>query len=323
MKNKLIIASALMLSFFYCGTIFAQHSTVKKSNLKTMDYSELIRKHASEFHRNFSTGDFDKNGPLVDPKIYVNSNAAIVIGRDKFVERIKRYHTPFPKLQLKDRIVLVDGNVVGLWYVLQGTQDGPYGTIPASGNKVNVYAAEFFTMDDKGLMKELLTITQLGRLVKQIKGEEKVAAYEKIELLPIKKTDAPYKKMLKDNIEAYVADFNTRDWNALNNLLADDVHVAWNGKEGVGKQAVQDGMSMYTTAMPDLTWHLDRNVVEGDRGALAYTLNGHTEKMGADGIPMSKAVEAREGVHLQFNEKGKIINVVVISNSDEIEAQIK
>ena len=47
------------------------------------------------------------------------------------------------------------------------------------------------------------------------------------------------------------------------------------------------------------------------------------EKMGDDGIPMSKSIEAKETVQFQFNEKGKIIAMVVISNPDEIEAALK
>lgn len=99
------------------------------------EYTEQVRSNATTFHKNFTTGDFDKNGPLVNEKIYVNSNNAIVIGRDNFVQRIKRFSIPFPTLALRDKVILVDGNEVGLLYVMQGTQNGPYGPISASGNK--------------------------------------------------------------------------------------------------------------------------------------------------------------------------------------------
>lgn len=172
------------------------------------DYSEKVRENATTFHQNFSTGDFEKNGPLVDKKIYVNSNNAVVIGRENFVKRIKRFHTPFPALALRDRIIIVDENEVGLLYIMQGAQDGPYGSIPASGNKINVYAAEFFTMDDEVEMKELLTITQLDQLKSQLTGEQKVDEYEEVTLLPIKKTTPEYKYMLKNKLDAYVQNFN-------------------------------------------------------------------------------------------------------------------
>jgi predicted ester cyclase len=282
-------------------------------------YSEKVRVNATNFHQNFSTGEFEKNGALVNNKIYVNSNNAIVIGKDKFVTRIKRFHTPFPTLKLKDRIIIVDENNVGLLYIMQGAQDGPYGAIPPGGKKINVYAAEFFTMDDEAKMKELLTITQLDHLVKQIKGEGNVE-YETVSLLPIAKSDVKNKKLLKKTIESYVQNFNSRDWNALDALLDDKVKVNWNGKMGIGKQAVKEGLNKYTTILPDLTFHLERNVVEGNRGALAYTMIGISN---ADNKSQTKRVEAKEGAHFLFNKAGKIIEMVVVSNTDDIQNQLK
>src|ERR1700744_639141 len=77
-------------------------------------YTEKVRSNASAFHRNFSSGSFEKNGPLVTENIYVNSNNAVVIGRENFVKRIRRYKTPFPGLQMKDRIILVEGNIAAV-----------------------------------------------------------------------------------------------------------------------------------------------------------------------------------------------------------------
>ncbi|MCS3868167.1 putative ester cyclase [Chryseobacterium ginsenosidimutans] len=301
-------------------TLFATcFASINAQNTDTK-YSEKVRVNATNFHQNFSTGDFDKNGPLVNDKIYVNSNNAIVIGRDKFVARIKRFHTPFPTLKLKDRIIIVDENNVGLLYIMQGTQDGPYGAIPPGGKKINVYAAEFFTMDDEAKMKELLTITQLDHLVKQIKGDENVNEYETVSMLPIAKSDVKNKKLLKKAIESYVQNFNSRDWNALDALLDNNVKVNWNGKIGAGKQAVKEGLNKYTTILPDLTFHLERNVVEGNRGALAYTMIGISN---ADNKSQTKRVEAKEGAHFLFNKAGKIIEMVVVSNTDDIQNQLK
>jgi len=315
---------ANLLKFLLLLTALTAVAGVRAQNADTA-YTEKVRTNASTFHKNFSSGEFEKNGPLVNVKIYVNSNTSIVIGRENFVTRIKRFHIPFPRLALRDRIILVDGNQVGLLYIMQATQDGPYGPIKATGRKINVYAAEFFIMDDEALMKELLTITQLDQLVRQIKGDETVAGYEPVTLLPIAASTPERKKILKANIESYVQDFNTRDWAAFDGLLADNVQVNWNGKISTGKQAVKDGLNNYTTLLPDLTFHVERNIVEGDRGALAYTMIGtHTDtsKMLPNGQAATKRIEAKEGVHLQFDPAGKIIAITTVSNSDELKSQL-
>jgi predicted ester cyclase len=138
--------------------------------------------------------------------------------------------------------------------------------------------------------------------------------------LPIAKSDVKNKKLQKKTIESYVQNFNSRDWNALDALLDDKVKVNWNGKMGIGKQAVKEGLNKYTTILPDLTFHLERNVVEGNRGALAYTMIGISN---ADNKSQTKRVEAKEGAHFLFNKAGKIIEMVVVSNTDDIQNQLK
>lgn len=316
--NKNFKLFTILVAFL--ATVNAQAQSTDKK------YTEKVRTNASTFHHNFSTGEFEKNGPLVNEKIYVNSNNAIVIGRDNFVQRIKRYHTPFPALTLNDRVVIVDENQVALLYIMQGTQDGPYGSIPASGNKINVYAAEFFTMDDDAKMKELLTITQLDQLKRQITGEQKIDTYEKVTLLPIKKTDAGYKHLLKNKVDAYVQNFNTRDWNAFATMFDDHVEMNINGKMLNGVQAIISALKNRIETLPDVTYHLTRNVVEGDRGALAYDVIANYPipgKTTENNKPATKTIMSKEGVHLQFNDAGKIIKAVIVFNSDDLKDQMK
>jgi predicted ester cyclase len=134
---------------------------VVKAAETTGGYHDLARKNASTFHKNFSAGNFDKNGDLVTPDIDVDSNNFKLMGRDKFVERIKRYSGPFPGMQLKDRIIIVDGNKAAVHYILQGEHKGPFGEIPATGNKIEAMSGEIYEFDDHALMKKLITITKL------------------------------------------------------------------------------------------------------------------------------------------------------------------
>lgn len=313
-KQRLILQGSVLAIVMFAMQAGAQN--------RDPGYSEKVRQNASTFHKNFSTGEFDKNGSLVNEKIYVNSNNAIVIGRDKFVQRIKRFSVPFPKLSLRDRIVIVDENQVGLLYIMQGVQDGPYGPIPASGNKINVYAAEFFTMDDSALMKELLTITQLDQLTRQIKGVDKVEAYEEVSLLSTnKKTNAAHKKILKNALDGYVQNFNTRDWKTLAAQFAKNVNINVNGKQVPSVQALVDMLEQRITLLSDMTYHLDRNVVEGDRGAIAYTVNAIHTPQGENAE--AKTVMSREGIHFRFNADNKIEDMVIIYNGDDISNQLR
>jgi predicted ester cyclase len=240
------------------------------------------------------------------------------------VQRIKRYHTPFPNLALRDRVVIVDGNQVALLYIMQGAQTGPFGDIPPSGNKINVYAAEFFTMDDNALMKELLTITQLDQLKRQITGQDKLKDYEAVTLLPIKQTDATYKSMLKNKLDAYVQHFNTRNWEALAAMFAENADIKINGTPYKGVTALISQLKKTAAKVPNITYHLIRNVAEGDRGSIAYEVNGTVSGHGADGTHTEASIQdVKQGVHFQFNEKGKITNMVSVYNSEDFNNQLK
>jgi len=306
MKNKFFI-TALFLSALFCS---AQNTNNK--------YSESVRENASTFHKNFSTGEFEKNGPLVDEKIYVNSNNSIVIGRDNFVERIKRFHTPFPTLKLRDKIIIVDENQVGLLYAMEGTQDGPFGTIPASGNKINVYAAEFFTMNEDAKMKELLTITQLDQLKNQILGNEKIVDFEQISLLPIKTTDLKYKKELKHKLDLYVQNFNSRDWVAMEKMFSPDADILINGKKVKNSKQLVDNLNKMISVIPNITFHQTRNIVEGDRGAVAYEINGSYNVMENGKSVEVNLRDIKQGAHFQFNSKGFITNAIIVYNSEDL-----
>jgi hypothetical protein len=104
----------------------------------------LFRANAPKFHRNFSAGRFEMNGPLVTEDIDVDSNNVKLVGRDNFVRRIERYSIPLPRLKLRDRVIVVDGNVAAVNYVLQGRHGGPYGKIAATGNRIEAMSGEVF-----------------------------------------------------------------------------------------------------------------------------------------------------------------------------------
>lgn len=316
MKKLLFLLSTVLI----LGSCKQNNQDLSATTEKTDSaYTNLVRKNGAQFHINFSAGKFDENGKLVTEDIYVNSNNAILVGGDNFVKRIERYKGPFPGLKLTDRIVIVEDNVAAVHYILQGEQKGPYGDIPPSGNKVEAMSAEFFVMDENGLMKDLLTITQIDKLVAQSKGEEKLKEYQKVTLYPV--DHSVPKAVSEKTTDMYLRHFNIRNLDALKGLLAADVKVNWNGEMLNGADAFMEKLKSRIASFSNITYQLDRSVTEGNRSSIGYTMIGkhdgaYTYK-NTTYQPTQKDFQIREAIHFEIGADGKIKSMIVISNQDE------
>lgn len=279
-------------------------------------YEALVRKNSSQFHKNFSAGRFADNGPLTTEDIYVNSNGTIVVGRDKFVGRLTRYEKPFPGLAVNDRIMIVDGNVVAFHYLMQATHLGKLGDLEPTGNKVEAMSSEFFTMDENGLMKDLITTSQVDKFLATASGEEKIEEHQKVTLYPIDHNVS--KTVTEKAADLYLRHFNFRNWGALSELLSEDVQANWNSDKVSGKAAVIEKMKERLTPFPDLTYQLDRSAAEGNRAAIGYTIHGTHSGVftykGKTYPATGKAVQTRETQFLEVTADGKIASVITISD---------
>ncbi|MCH5598895.1 nuclear transport factor 2 family protein [Niabella ginsengisoli] len=279
-------------------------------------YEALVRKNSSQFHKNFTAGDFDKNGPLVTEDIHVNSNGTIVVGRDKFVGRLSRYEVPFPGLAVNDRIKIVDGNTVAFHYLMQAEHKGKFGDLEPTGNKVEAMSSEFFTMDENGLMKDLITTSQVDKFLATASGEEKITEHQKVTLYPI--DHSVPRAVSAKAADLYLRHFNFRDWEAMKALLSDDVEANWNSDKVSGKDAVIAKMQERLTPFSDLTYELIRHAVEGNRAAIGYTLqgthNGVFTYKGKTYQPTGKTVETKETQFLEVTADGKIKAIITISD---------
>lgn len=144
------------------------YSATEQANLKT----------TAEFHKNFSAHNFDGNGPLVAKNIHVRSNGVEFFGREKFVERIKRFTQYFPDVAIQDFATFADGNTTIIRIQITGTLKtdfpGPYGVIKANGQKIKVEGVEIFTFDKEGKVSDLVTVERGDQLLAQISGKEVV-----------------------------------------------------------------------------------------------------------------------------------------------------
>jgi predicted ester cyclase len=140
--------------------------------------------------------------------------------------------------------------------------------------------------------------------------------------LPLLPGSAAFKRKIKDAIDDYVGFFNGRKWDQLALLIDESVQVNWNGELAKGKTALMADLKKYLTGIPDLTWQLDRNVVDGDRAAIAYTMQGkqtgNLEINGNSRPSEGKSIAVREAQYLQFNSEGRIISVITVSNSNDL-----
>jgi predicted ester cyclase len=137
-------------------------------------YEQLVFKNVSQFHKNFNARQFEKNGDLVADDLRVNSNGTELHGREAFVSRIGRFVEPFPDVKLDDQIILVDGNMAAIRFVITGTQKGdlktPEGVIHATNRPIHVDGTEFFTFNKEGKLTDLVTVENFTQLFQQLKA---------------------------------------------------------------------------------------------------------------------------------------------------------
>jgi predicted ester cyclase len=316
-----------------CGLAAVVASTVSfaaetMGDNKGVDNNEaLFRENAPKFHRNFSNGDFDKNGDLVTDDIDVDSNNVKLTGRDNFVNRLKRYSVPFPGLQLKDRILIVDGNKAAVNYVLQGEQKGPYGNIPATGNKIEAMSGEVFEFNDQGLMKKLTTITELDRVTNEVKGTVHIGAFQNIMLLPVKKESSTIQGRNRSTAAKFDEDFNSRHENESLKLVATNVTINADNAMSQGKSAFAERFRAWKSSFPDMTIHDEYVIADGDRAAVEYIVEGtqtgpYTAPDGAVIPPTGKRIAVRGIEFMKFNQAGLLSDLVVVHNENDVVTQL-
>jgi steroid delta-isomerase-like uncharacterized protein len=91
-----------------------------------------------------------------------------VIGRDGLKQGMSRHLTGFPDLHVTIEDMLADGPKVGVWYMVEGTHQGEFETIPPTGKHAKWTGFDLFTVEgDKIAKARFLSdfhglLTQLG-----------------------------------------------------------------------------------------------------------------------------------------------------------------
>lgn len=292
-----------------------------------MPDKETLRRVASTFHKNFSAGRFDDNGPLVAEEISVDSNTFRFTGRDKFIERIRRYEGPFPGLKMSDRLLIVDGNKAGIHYLPQGEHRGQFGDIAATGRKVEVRSAEIFTFNDDAQMADLVTVTELDRLKAQVVGQETIAAHTNITLADNGEASEAELAAQRDNARKLCDSFSRGDHEAAAALVAEDIVVQPGGAQIQGRTGFVDYSTRHSTAFPDMASEIEDVLVDGKRACVSFHRRGthHGDFTLVDGtiIPATgREFSFRTVEFLRFNDQGLIDELISVSNSEDLVSQL-
>jgi predicted ester cyclase len=321
-KALAALAAAIVSTTFVLSGAHAQGMN------NAQDSEALFRENAPKFHQNFSKGQFEANGPLVTEDIDVDSNNVKLKGRDAFVKRIERYSIPFPGLQLKDRIVVVDGNVAAVNYVLQGENTGPFGKLPPSGNRIEAMSGEVFEFNPQGLMKKLTTITELDRVSAEVKGQIRIGEFQDVTLLPTGKEDAARRAKVRDAAAMFDRNFNADKPDRNGALAAHDITINADNTMLSGRRALVRHFTSLKLSFPDMTIRDEYVLADGNRAAVEYIMEGTQTRPFtlADGSvlpPSGKKVSVRGIEFMEFNEAGLLQDLVIVHNQDDFATQLR
>jgi predicted ester cyclase len=323
-KKHFLAAVAMMIS-----TIgFASMNALAQDTPASSNNNELLfRTNAPKFHKNFSAGEFDKNGPLVTEDIDVDSNNVKLTGRNNFIDRLKRYSVPFPGLQLRDRILIVDGNKAAVNYVLQGEHKGPYGKIAATGNKIEAMSGEVFEFNDEGLMKKLTTITELDRVDSEVKGTTHIETFENVSLLPVAKANPATVARNRATAAMFDDNFNAGRSSENAKLVTRDVRINADNTLAHGGSALISRLEPLKASFPDMTIRDEYVLADGDRAAVEHIIEGtqtqpFTMPDGSILPPTGKKVRVREIEFMKFNKAGLLSDLVIVHNQHDFATQL-
>ena len=123
---------------------------------------------------------------------------------------------------------------------------------------------------------------------------------------------------LREVYHAYLAAANARQWDRMAAFAHDT--VVFNG-ETVSRDDYVDAMRQAVDAVPDLVWHLDDLVVEGDRVAVRLTDTGTPAKEWLGLQPTGRGVTFTEYAFYHFRD-GRFGHMWYLLDTRAVERQL-
>ncbi|GGU37899.1 nuclear transport factor 2 family protein [Nocardioides albus] len=288
---------------------------------------ETLHRVASTFHKNFNAGRFDDNGPLVAEEISVDSNTVRFTGRSRFLERIRRFDGPFPGMQLRDRMILIDGMKAGVHYIMQGEHGGQFGDLSPTGRKVEIRGAEIFTFNDEAQMADLVTVNELDRLKAQVSGRESIAEHADITPVDPGSPHVGHGIAQRERVHQLYDSLSQGDHDAAMVLVAEDIVVQPDGERVEGRDGFVGYMHRHRSAFPDMTSEIEDVLVDGNRACVSYHRRGThrgdlTTLDGSVVAASGRTFSFRTVDFMRFNRQGLVDELISVSNGDEVVAQL-
>ena len=101
---------------------------------------------------------------LFAERVVVNGQ---VVGRDGLKQSMRRHLDGFPDLHVTIGDILAEGTKVGVWYTVQGTHQGEFESIPATGKRVSWVGFDLFSFED-GKISEAHFVSDYHGLLAQL-----------------------------------------------------------------------------------------------------------------------------------------------------------
>jgi steroid delta-isomerase-like uncharacterized protein len=89
------------------------------------------------------------------------------VGRDGLKASMSRHLVGFPDLYVTIDDIIAEGSKVGIWYTVDGTHQGEFEGIPATGNRVRWSGFDLMTIED-GKISEARFLSDLFGLLTQL-----------------------------------------------------------------------------------------------------------------------------------------------------------
>ncbi len=116
-----------------------------KANLRRL-YAEVMNDHHVDAADELITPDRPDHDPNLPPEF--------TEGREGFKRLFTMFIAAFPDLRFETELMVAENDMVASYNTMQGTNQGEFMGIPATGGSFKVYATDFCRFTDDGLIAE-------------------------------------------------------------------------------------------------------------------------------------------------------------------------
>jgi steroid delta-isomerase-like uncharacterized protein len=130
-----------------------------KANLRRL-YAEVMNGHRIDAADELITADRPDHDPNLPPEF--------TEGREGFKRLFTAFIAAFPDLRFDTELMVGEGDLVASYNTMQGTHQGEFMGIPATGRSFKVLATDFCRFTDDGLISEHWGVFDMGSMMQQL-----------------------------------------------------------------------------------------------------------------------------------------------------------